>query len=48
MLHSMQAVVVYGMLCAQHTELIPGEDAAWLLVTIEVRINSIHERDNTR
>lgn len=35
----MQAVVVYGMLCAQHTELVPSDDAAWLLVIIEVRIN---------
>lgn len=34
-LEGMQAVMVYGMLCAQYKEYIPRDDAAWLVATIE-------------
>lgn len=38
----MQAVISYGMLCAQYTEYIASEDAAWLVTTIEVRNPTFH------
>lgn len=37
MLQAVQAAVIYGLLCSQHTELVSNDDAAWLLATIEVR-----------
>ncbi|KAH7400927.1 hypothetical protein DE146DRAFT_478613 [Phaeosphaeria sp. MPI-PUGE-AT-0046c] len=34
-LEAMQAVMVYGMLCAQFEEYVPRDDAAWLVATME-------------
>jgi hypothetical protein len=36
MLQALQAAVVYGMLCAQHSDLVSIKDAAWVIATIEV------------
>jgi hypothetical protein len=36
MLQTMQAVLVYGMLCSQYTEYLPNDDAAWMVTIIEV------------
>jgi hypothetical protein len=36
MLQSLQAVLVYGMLCSQYTEFVSNDDAAWMVTIIEV------------
>jgi hypothetical protein len=36
MLQSLQAAVVYGMLCSQYSDHVSTEDAAWVVATIEV------------
>jgi hypothetical protein len=36
MLQALQVAVVYGMLCSQHSDHVSIDDAAWVVVTIEV------------